>query len=150
MKIPEFDFPSDTRVTPMRYLGYSPLIACCIEDLLPCRFNRSLRHAGHLRSFYIGMDVYQKAYQTSGVNEQGFPNKLVAFGDVLLWNGLANGFLPGAIIHEARYLISRYLRLRWAPGILCLAMIPMMISPIDTATQLFMNVTYRNLLGTTY
>jgi fission process protein 1 len=157
------------RDSPMRYLGYANEVGESFRYQFP-RF--VLPSYGISFGYCLADAVWsgKKAYDetellklssssspsSSGMSETGVQSAVVlATVDTLIWQSLASVMIPGAtinmIVNASRYVVVNQplptTVAAWLPTAIGLGSIPLIIHPIDTGVDYFMETTFRKMMG---
>ncbi|XP_063541059.1 mitochondrial fission process protein 1 [Cydia strobilella] len=142
------DFFRDTKV---RYLGYANEVGEAFRPLVTKNVvNLSYKVAGA----YVLADTADKSLKMLW-REGKISSMIVGTGDALIWQTLASIVIPGITVNRIVFYTGRALKgkpvppavQRFAPVAVGLACIPIIVTPIDRAVSMFMNVTYRLIFG---
>ncbi|XP_063388845.1 mitochondrial fission process protein 1 [Cydia fagiglandana] len=142
------DFFRDTKV---RYLGYANEVG---EALRPVISRNAVNFSYKVAGAYVLADTADKSLKTLW-REGSITSVILSTGDALIWQTLASIVIPGITINRIVFYTGRALKgrpvtpavQRFAPVAVGLACIPIIVTPIDRAVSLFMNVTYRLIFG---
>eukprot|EP01138_Halocafeteria_seosinensis_P000602 gb/GECG01000617.1/.p1 GENE.gb/GECG01000617.1/~~gb/GECG01000617.1/.p1 ORF type:complete len:375 (+),score=37.00 gb/GECG01000617.1/:1-1125(+) len=143
------------RETSLRYLGYANEVGECFRPLLP----RLVVPSYLLSTAYVLGDTAHKtmeAYDETKSNCQNRKKYVAAHAvDTLLWQAFASVIVPGFTINRvvrvaqmctSRTVMPRVMH-RWAPSAIGLAIIPVIVEPIDYWIHLVMDRVVRPRLG---
>eukprot|EP00980_Cylindrotheca_fusiformis_P006631 scaffold1390_cov138-Cylindrotheca_fusiformis.AAC.34 len=147
------------RDSPLRYLGYSNEVGEAFRYQVPKFVIPSYIVAfGYCTADAVtsGYDAYNKA--TDMGSSTATSDSLVSAVDTMLWQSLASVTIPGAtinlIVKASRFAVARSpaalpgLVSTWLPTVTGLGSVPLIISPIDRAVDLFMDSTFRKIQWT--
>lgn len=141
------------RDTPVRYLGYANEVGESFRALIP----RSAVWATYcVASAYVLADARHKGQEAAKMDWKDDSIKkqkvMHAVGDTIVWQGLASVIIPGFTINRICKLSLLYLsRLsslpepvrKWTTTAIGLAVIPLIIKPIDKSVDYMMNNSVR-------
>ncbi|XGW35708.1 hypothetical protein V3C99_019138 [Haemonchus contortus] len=143
------------RDTPIRYLGYANEIGEAFRSMLPVTAVRATYVVALGYASADALDKSQKAYKLYKNNPQKRRTQVaIAAADTFLWQSLASVAIPGFTINRICHFSAAILRRvsRWSPPMqkwvvtaIGLSSIPFIIHPIDSAVELGMNKTIRQL-----
>ena len=161
------------RDSPLRYMGYANEVGEAFRHMYP----KFVRPSYAVAFLYVGCDTIDKtltAYRKGGSSGNSDNLSIAAkVGlDAFIWQTFASVLIPGKIIHlvastvnysinrdSTKYMNSTHYKLRyykmtpklklWAPTIVGLAVIPLIIHPIDNFVDYCMDNSVRKLLGST-
>lgn len=147
------------RDSPVRYLGYTNEIGESFRYQFP-----KFVVPSYIVSFgYCTADALTSGYDTYGKaknigSSTASADALVAAVDTMLWQSLASVAIPGAainaIVKASRFAVLRSpvalpgVVAKWLPTATGLSSVPLIISPIDHAVDLFLDSTYRTIRWT--
>ena len=159
------------RDSPIRYMGYANEVGEAFRHIYP----KYVRPSYAVAFLYVGCDTIDKtlaAFKKSGgrndINSLSIAAKVGL--DAFIWQTFASVLIPGKIIHlvastlnyslnrnSSKYLNSTHYKLRyykippvvklWAPTVAGLAVIPLIVHPIDVFVDYCMDNSVRKLLG---
>lgn len=130
------------RETSVRYMGYTNEVGEVLGDFLP---DWGLPASYCVAAIYILFDTLDKgqnAYDEAPVGER-LEETLVTSVETLTWQIFASIVWPGGVI-KCIYKIVEYIThsdSRYLPTLVTIAMIPMIVRPIDTTVDIFMEKT---------
>lgn len=160
------------RDSPLRYMGYANEVGEAFRHMYP----KFVRPSYAVAFLYVGCDTIDKtitAYRKIGSSDSNNLANAAKVGlDAFIWQTFASVLIPGKIIHliastviyglnrdSAKYMNSTHYKLRyykvtpkmklWAPTIVGLAVIPLIIHPIDNFVDYCMDNSVRKLIGST-
>ena len=151
MSPPEAPAHDMWRDGPLRYLGYANEVGEAFRLQVP----RMVVPSYGVAIGYVLCDTADKAAQSMARGEAASATAATA-ADVLLWQGLASVAIPGLTINSvvkatAHACASKRAAglspsvVRWAPTLVGLAVVPLIIAPIDAFTDALLDSTTRKL-----
>lgn len=142
------------RDSPLRYMGYANEVGESFRYQFPGLVTPSYVLAfGYCFADAItsGHDAYDRA--TKKNSPTAALDSVVSTFDCLIWQSLASVMIPGAtinaIVRASRFAVARspvavpISIAKWAPTIVGLGSIPLIIHPIDQGVDILMDATYR-------
>lgn len=137
------------RQSPLRFAGYANELGESFRPLVP----HAWVHASYAVAIaYVLGDTYDKASaagrQATARSESPGPHVLTTALDVLSWQTIASVAVPGLIINRVVALSGALLRRAGrqpgvVPTLVGLASVPLIIKPIDHATDVVLDATIR-------
>ena len=152
----EADSYNMLRDSPLRFMGYINEVGESFRYQFPkfvfpsyvLAFGYCIADAAQ-----AGSDTYCKAVAMS--SQTAALDSTVSIIDCLIWQSLASVMIPGATINAfvraSRFALARSPAvvpptiLAWAPTVVGLGSIPMIVHPIDHGVDVFMDATYRKI-----
>ena len=141
------------RDSALRYAGYTNELGESFRPILP----KFVVPSYVISSAYVLGDTYDKmtkARTEAKALEERLRTLHVARSavDTLLWQSLASVIIPGITIHQIVHATGRVMRgragipfglRRWAPTLVGLGAIPLIIHPLDNAVHFLLDLTVR-------
>ncbi|KAJ1627722.1 mitochondrial 18 KDa protein-domain-containing protein [Pavlovales sp. CCMP2436] len=137
------------RDSPLRLVGYSNEVGEAFRPLI----SRTAVHGSYALAFaYVIGDAADKASKAGQkAKAQGEPpalQMLTTAADVISWQTIASVAVPGMIINRVVALAGFAFRRAgrppgWGPTFIGLATVPLIVKPIDHATDLLLDMTLR-------
>ena len=140
------------RETNLRYLGYTNEVGESFGVLFP----KYVRPSYGVAFSYVAFDAADKTF--AAIQDKYSPMEVFRIGsDALLWQSLASVLIPGKVINIAANEAANALNdssiaqslppqvRKWAPTAIGLALIPLIIHPIDHLVDILMDSTIRLL-----
>lgn len=136
------------RDTFIRYMGYSNEVGEAFRPLVP----KAIVAASYGMAIGYGCtDTFDKSLRES---RSGSSNREVAIAaaDVFSWQMLASVIIPGLVINRitagSKMLLRRSptILLKTLPTVIGLASIPLIVHPIDSLVDRFMDATFRKMV----
>ena len=134
----------------LRYMGYANEVG---EALRPIVSRLTANGSYGVAGVYVLADAVDKGMKAHTKTAGSAPAVAAEVADALLWQGTASVAIPGLAIHQivthsaripALAASSSPMLVRWAPTALGLAVIPLIIHPIDTGVTWIMDRTLRS------
>jgi fission process protein 1 len=142
-------WPDIWRDSPLRLVGYSNEVGEAFRPLISSKFV----HASYGLAFaYVLGDACDKAgkagRRVTAQGEHPALHMLTTAADVVSWQTIASVAVPGLIINRVVALAGAAFRRAgrqpgWAPTIIGLATVPLIVKPIDHATDILLDKTLR-------
>ena len=137
------------RDTWVRYLGYANEVGEAFRPLIDPMF---VKASYVVSTGYVCADAIDKASRAHRFGASGGRVVVTAL-DVLLWQALASVIIPGFTINRVTYYASQLIRrssrnpemIKYGPTAIGLLSIPLIIHPIDTCVDWFMDHTFRKI-----
>jgi mitochondrial fission process protein 1 len=141
------------RDTPVRYMGYANEVGEAFRPIFP----KFVLPSYGIAFLYVGADTVNKtkdAYTKGASHSTAISSGL----DCLVWQTLASVLIPGKVIQGVTAMsvkamqgapasIAKYKSVvKFAPTIVGLAFIPLIIKPIDEAVDVLLDSTLRQVL----
>ncbi|KAM8719957.1 hypothetical protein ACLKA7_006074 [Drosophila subpalustris] len=136
------------RDTFIRYMGYSNEVGEAFRPLVP----KAIVAASYGMAIgYVCTDTFDKSLREnmSGASRR---EVTIAAADVFSWQMLASVIIPGLVINRitagSKMLLRRSptILLKTLPTIIGLASIPLIVHPIDSLVDRFMDATFRQMV----
>ena len=132
------------RDSTLRYLGYTNEVG---EAFRPLVHPRYVTASYGVAFTYVLADAFFQSSKTSNANQHSG----LVFVDSLLWQGLASVAIPGVTINLITKASSKLIVAathnkavrKFAPTVIGLSAIPIIIKPIDEFTDVLMDSTFR-------